>query len=862
MPGAVRVGLSLIFFVSGALGTLYQVLWGKFLENFIGLTAYAYAAVLSAFIGGLALGSRFLSPWADRRNPLRVYALLEGCVGAWALLYPYVCSAVIQLVFRHFPGLNPIVPPPWPYYVVKMGIPWVLLLPATFAMGGTYPAMVKTMAHEFPRLGRVAATLYALHTWGASLGPLAAIFGLLPTLGLSGTNRRAAIVSFAIAVMTYLLSIGYDLPSGSSQDAHGLPRGPQTHPSYPTPLRPWVLGALFGAGAVSFVCETIWIRYFTVVLGSTTNAFALMLSAVIAGIALGSSFLARMESWLSRRGRQDTMFAATVGGAGIVIVWSLHLYSQIPFWVARFSRIFRPDPIAYPLYELGRYALCFGVIAVPAFFFGMVLPLGVKLAVRDLDHAAEDTGKAYALNSGGNVVGAILGGFVVLPLLGLHKGMVLSAFLCMALSIALLWRIYSRRFLGWALALGSIFFLSWPRVPLDPRIFTLEAPRLHFAGGDLTFPFRNYRVLHYEEDPGGQVLVVENKNDKNIVAYLNGKAEIALFPPYDPVSVHLALLLFPRTPARVLILGSGVGISAATVFRYPVGYVVGVEILRGLRPLSPLFSPVTIPLQGRPNYTFVFEDAKSYMLWVPPQSFDIVIGQGANPWITSIGNLYTLQTFQRIRRVLREDGIYTQIFYVGESTNTAFLVLLRTLRKVFPYIYIFRLSPTVVVFLTSPGPIRPNWKAAAYRTEIPLVRQDLEFARLSGILPLLLSQSHTPATVDRLLQDSPPGPINTDENLWIQLRAPRLYFTGEPMDVLNRTDQRIHGPLENMFVSEYVRFRPPSEEAWERALQSISALGGLHMPIDWGWVKASLVDTAVTKEPRAGGGKKAIPPAR
>ncbi|MCS7313523.1 MAG: spermidine synthase, partial [Acidobacteria bacterium] len=106
MAVTVKIILFIVFFVSGGLGTLYQVLWGKFLENFIGLTAYAYAAVLSAFIGGLALGSRLLSPWADRRNPLRVYAFLEGCVGIYALLYPYVSSAVLHFIVRAFPSLS------------------------------------------------------------------------------------------------------------------------------------------------------------------------------------------------------------------------------------------------------------------------------------------------------------------------------------------------------------------------------------------------------------------------------------------------------------------------------------------------------------------------------------------------------------------------------------------------------------------------------------------------------------------------------------------------------------------------------------------------------------------------------------
>ncbi|MCS7312811.1 MAG: hypothetical protein NZ742_07865, partial [Acidobacteria bacterium] len=720
------------------------------------------------------------------------------------------------------------------------------LLPATFVMGGTYPAMVKALTSEFHTLGRVAATVYALNTWGASLGPLVAIFGFFPQWGLSGTNLRAALASLGIAALCYLLSIGSVRSSGSARDGLAPSSAPWTVAPYPSALRPWVLGALFGAGGASFVCETLWIRYFTVVLGSTTNAFALMLSAVIAGIALGSSFLARIESWLASRRRHDMMFVVTLGAAGVALAGSLGLYSRIPFWVARFSGIFRPDPVAYPVYELGRYALCFIVMAVPAFFFGMLLHLGVKLVVRDPDHAAEDTGRAYAFNSSGNVVGALLGGFVILPHLGLSKGMVLCALFCIAMAFLLWGQVSARRFLGWALALGATGAIGVLDFRWDPRIFALEAPRLHFLGRNAEAVVRAYRVLHYKEDPGGQILVVEDRNSKNVIAYLNGKAEIAGYPPYDSLSVHLTMLLFPRTPQRVLVLGAGVGISAATVFRYPVGHVVGVEILQGLRPLSPLFAPFTAPLRDRPayHYTFVFEDAKTYMLWVPPQSFDIVIGQAANPWITSIGNLYTLESFQRVRRVLKEDGIYSQIFYVGESTNTAFLVLLRTLREVFPYIYIFRLNPRVAIFLASLNPIRPNWQVVAPRVQMPLVQQDLAFAGLTDFLPLLLLQSHTPEGVDRLLQSSPPGPLNTDDNQWIQLRAPRLYFTGELMDVLDATDQRAHGPWEGLFASEYLRWRTPSDAEWDRARQWVHGTGGFHIPIDWERVRTAWVGPA------------------
>ena len=71
-----------LFFVSGAAGLIYEVVWSRLLKDLFGITAYAVAAVLATYLGGLALGGWLLSGRADREpNPLRLYALLELAIG-------------------------------------------------------------------------------------------------------------------------------------------------------------------------------------------------------------------------------------------------------------------------------------------------------------------------------------------------------------------------------------------------------------------------------------------------------------------------------------------------------------------------------------------------------------------------------------------------------------------------------------------------------------------------------------------------------------------------------------------------------------------------------------------------------------
>jgi len=832
-----------LFFLTGGLGVLYEVLWGRYLENYIGLSAYAYAAVLAAFIGGLALGGRVLGPWADRLHPLRLYALLEAWVGLYALAYPRLTAWVLSGMLDLLPRPGPVPLPPGSYYAAKVAVPWLLLLPATVAMGGTYPAIVRALTGDLHRLGRVAAFVYAVHTGGAALGALGAVFLWLPRWGLGGGNVRAAFLSLGVSAGALVLS----LVTRSLPHRTAAPEPPEV--PYPRTLHPWVLAVLFGSGVVSFVLENAWIRYLTVLLGSTLNGFALMLSSVIAAIALGSLLLGALEPWLARHRWHDRMLLVTLWGASLACLGTLPLYERMPLWLRRFGQAFRPDPVAYPIYETGRFAICMAAVLGPALWFGMTLPLGVRLTAHALQRLGRDTGGVYAACSAGNVVGAILGGFVLLPGLGLPGTLVGAGWA--SAGLACLWglRLGLGRSMAWGPVLTAVLFWRFVGTDFDLRALTVEAPRLHFHRGDIRAGLRQLRVVAYREDPGGQVLVVDHETTGNRIVYLNGKAEIALRPAYDPTSVHLAMMLYPHTPRRVLILGNGVGISAATALRYPVGHVIGVEILPTLQTLRPLFSPLTDPLRSRPHYTFVFEDAKSYLLWVEPASVDIVIGQAANPWISSIGNLYTLETFERIARVLRPDGLYAQIFYVGETTDTAFLVLLRTLRRAFPSVALFRLNPNVVVFLAGHRPLQPDWRAAEYRADRPEVREDLERSGFSGLLALLLLQSHSPEAVDEILRTSPPGPVNRDENLWMELWAPRLYFTGEGFRVLDQTDARIHGPLETLLVADYVRYRLPPAEAWPAAVRSLRTLGGEAFPIDWRWVRDYLVHQAVADPP-------------
>ena len=74
-----RVVVLACFFLSGASGLILEMLWTRMLTLVFGSTTLAVSTVLTAFMGGLGLGSYLAGKYADRlKNPVRAYALADA----------------------------------------------------------------------------------------------------------------------------------------------------------------------------------------------------------------------------------------------------------------------------------------------------------------------------------------------------------------------------------------------------------------------------------------------------------------------------------------------------------------------------------------------------------------------------------------------------------------------------------------------------------------------------------------------------------------------------------------------------------------------------------------------------------------
>lgn len=177
--------------LSGFVALTYEVTFTRLLALIIGPTTYAFALLLGAFIGGLAMGAAAGARWATIRNPLAAVGLTLLVTALGGLLVAGLAGDLPLLVAQL------VAQPGWSFSALvwfEAVILVALLLPATFALGAAFPFAVAAAAGPTRSVARDAAIVYSANTLGAIAGALASGFVLVPALGL-----RTSILTVALA---------------------------------------------------------------------------------------------------------------------------------------------------------------------------------------------------------------------------------------------------------------------------------------------------------------------------------------------------------------------------------------------------------------------------------------------------------------------------------------------------------------------------------------------------------------------------------------------------------------------------------------------------------------------------------------
>lgn len=597
-----RIALALMV-ASGCAALGLQIVWTQQSALWLGHESAAVLAVVAAFFGGLALGALALSPRIDRSaKPALWYAGCEIAIGGWSLVLAILMGPVTTLLLTLI-GSQPA--PPWHWFVAFCGT-FVLLLPATAAMGATLPAMEQAL-DRLRRSGTSIAGLYAGNTFGAVLGVLAAAFVLVPELGLWRTAAVCAALNLLCALGAVKL---FAEPADSTrQSARSESSG-----------MPWLLAA---TGFLGIGYEVLVVRVLSQVAENTVFTFALLLAVYLVGTALGAAAYGRWHPRAQDERRlRDGLLRAL---AGSCLLGVASLYGAEALQASVWHALGR---------SLGTALAAEAAIATAAFLLPAIL-MGALFS--HLATAARSAGIGFGRALGVNTLGAALAplAFGVLLLPGLGPKFALVAVVAGYLALSS-WRGWSAP-TQWATAGAALLLAAWA-----PALEIVDVP----PGGRVVSHTEGVMAaVSIVEDAGGVAsLHINNRQQEGSSATVFADGRQALLP----------MLLHPA-PRRALFLGLGTGVTAATAAGDADLQVDAVELLPEVIRASAHF----IGGSHNPRLHLMAADARRFVR-TTHERYDLIVSDNFHPARSGSGSLYTQEHFKAVQDRLTPGGVFCQ----------------------------------------------------------------------------------------------------------------------------------------------------------------------------------------------------------
>ncbi len=646
----------LCFFLSGFAGLVYEVAWIRKASLVFGSTTWALTIVLAVFFGGLALGSWVFGRMGQKlKQPIRIYAILEVLLAAAALLSPMLFDLVDGIyggayrgavhTITDADGLQWLTAGP-ALSVIRVALVALVLLIPTFLMGGTLPLFCRQFVVSRDKIASSIAFLYGLNTLGAALGAGLAGFILIPRFGVVGAITIAAGVNLAVGLTA--LSLRFAPPQGSEQENQI-----STTPSTPflQSLVPWLF---FVTGFVAVGIEVFWSHFLSLLIRNSVYTYTITLTVVLLGIVMGSVLAGIFTSEKRSGPRLDsgTLFGIFQVSSAMAIVILMFLPASM--WQGLGTGL-------VPIFIL---------LLPPAILSGASFPLANRLAFDHPQFSSISVGRMTAMNTFGGIAGAFLSGFVLLPALGLAKGVLVLTGFGLAAGLVALFRLDKRgpKPALHNLVTAAVGVLVWGLFPIFSGT-SLPADYLQSQG----------KLVEFVEGAGATLAAVEI--DGSLKLKIDGLWQGSETKGHQIMAAHIPALLHPN-PKDVLVVGVGVGQTAGRFLMHDLNSLDCVDIEPKIFPfIAQNFDSIWM---NDSRVTLIPEDGRSFTNNTD-RHYDIVsieVGQVFRPGVDAF---YTREYYESVDNILNPGGLIAQFIPLGFFDEAILKSAIATFCSVFPH---------------------------------------------------------------------------------------------------------------------------------------------------------------------------------
>lgn len=767
-----------LFVLSGATGLVYETIWTRMLTLVFGNTVHAASTVVAAFMGGLAIGSFYFGRLADRRKDvLRIYGLLECGVAIFALCMPFILDG-LNIVYGHL--FRAFGEQPAPFFVARFILSFILLLPPTILMGATLPVLTRFFVRQRGRLGKQVAGLYALNTLGATAGCFLAGFFLVEKLGVTASNYATAATSLVIAACILLLArrIGSERggsvhsereePTESRSAADSVP----ATGGYSPPLRRLILVCIALVGFTSLGYEVLWMRVIIYVVTATTEAFAIVLTTFLAGIALGSLLVAR---WVDRWRRLLTLFGLIEIAIGFAVIASIPLLGNLYELSGMVSRLVQVDFWGLTAMKFMTTVI---VIIIPTLLMGAAFPVATNGFIRSVGGVGRGVGSLYALNTVGAVCGSLAAGFLILPAMGAQMGLMFFALLNLIVGVVLWAAEPGRRIagtVGCAAVAATGFIIGLVFIPEHTfhRLFNhaRSQTEMIYCSEGVTATVTVHRF-----PPG------TNFQDNLRVICTTGE-DVAgsdyMLRTTQMLQGHLPLLMMKPGP-RAMQVGFGSGETVRVLLLEGASKLDVAEICPGLVRAAPLFADINKRAWEDPRVRIIFMDAKNYAL-LTGETYDIILNDSIHPRVSGNASLYTVDYFEDCRKHIAPGGLMSSWFPVYGMRPEELRMIIKSFQTVFPHATLWMAHNVVnrhaqLLAPVDDVPLRIDYRDFRERILAPHIQEDLAVVDLNDpdfFISSLVMDEHA------LREFTEGAEVNSDEHPLLEYGVPKFIANDE-----------------------------------------------------------------------------------
>jgi spermidine synthase len=473
--------------------------------------------------------------------------------------------------------------------------------------------------------------------------------------------------------------------------------------------------------------------------GTSIYTFSMMLALILMGMVIGSSKAGERldeETDPLRLLGQTQLWTAVISAAA--------LYLYFPRFLPQAEAIGRIAPLP--------------MLLVLGYFWGVAFPVAIRCYSGGGTQAGRTVGRLLAANTLGCIAGALVGGFILIPLLGSGVAGGLLAALS-ALMALLLFAVHPA-------GLGkSIRLPEWGTFAACVALLILAGDpyyRLIMARAETTLPNDAVVFSHHEEAAAATTAFGEPGSSRRKQLWVNGTGMTEL-DTVTKLMAHLPIWL-ADDPNEVLIICFGMGTTLRSASRHEQVNVTAVELVPHVIQCVGYYHADGPEVLRQPHVRAVVDDGRNYLLMHPDRLYDVITVDPAPPLFSAGAvNLYSRDFFQLCRNRLKPGGV--MCLWIPPERKSEVMMIARTYIDVFEQVTAWAGTehfPGLLLIGSRhpvarvPERIRAGFRSAVVRAD--LLEWDRDFDTPEKILDLYLADKQ------KLREFLGSAPVITDDH--------------------------------------------------------------------------------------------------